>query len=107
MRPDTLLVVDAMNYIKGFRYQLYCAAREAKLRVCTVSPSLSPHFEARPKGAHAACEQSRSSSSRRRSCAVSGTRRAMTGARTRRTCESLLSSLPLVYPTEPALGNAG
>ena len=36
-RPDTLLVVDSMNYIKGFRYQLYCAAREHKLRVCTVS----------------------------------------------------------------------
>ena len=37
MGPDTLLVVDSMNYIKGFRYQLYCAAREHKLRVCTVS----------------------------------------------------------------------
>ena len=37
MGPDTLLVVDSMNYIKGFRYQLYSAAREHKLRVCTVS----------------------------------------------------------------------
>ena len=32
----TILIVDALNYIKGFRYQLYCAAREFKLRVCTV-----------------------------------------------------------------------
>ncbi|OAV93221.1 hypothetical protein PTTG_05586 [Puccinia triticina 1-1 BBBD Race 1] len=25
-----------MNYIKGFRYQLYCAAREAGVRTCTI-----------------------------------------------------------------------
>ncbi|KAI0044213.1 chromatin associated protein KTI12 [Auriscalpium vulgare] len=36
MGQDTILIVDAMNYIKGFRYQMYCAAREFKLRVCTV-----------------------------------------------------------------------
>ncbi|EIM82814.1 chromatin associated protein KTI12 [Stereum hirsutum FP-91666 SS1] len=36
MGQDTLLIVDGMNYIKGFRYQMYCAAREFKLRVCTV-----------------------------------------------------------------------
>ena len=37
MGQDTVLIVDSMNYIKGFRYQMYCAAREHKLRVCTVS----------------------------------------------------------------------
>ncbi|KAI0675171.1 chromatin associated protein KTI12 [Trametes maxima] len=36
MGQDTILIVDSMNYIKGFRYQMYCAAREHKLRVCTV-----------------------------------------------------------------------
>ncbi|TFK44648.1 chromatin associated protein KTI12 [Crucibulum laeve] len=36
MSLDTVLIVDALNYIKGFRYQMYCAAREMKLRVCTV-----------------------------------------------------------------------
>lgn len=36
MALDTILIVDALNYIKGFRYQIYCAAREMKLRVCTV-----------------------------------------------------------------------
>jgi len=36
MALDTILIIDAMNYIKGFRYQMYCAARELKLRVCTV-----------------------------------------------------------------------
>jgi protein KTI12 len=34
---NTILIVDGMNYIKGFRYQMYCAARELKLRVCTVA----------------------------------------------------------------------
>ncbi|KAG1792099.1 chromatin associated protein KTI12 [Suillus variegatus] len=33
---DTILIVDGMNYIKGFRYQLYCKAREAGVRVATV-----------------------------------------------------------------------
>ena len=33
---DTIVIVDALNYIKGFRYQMYCAAREMKLRFCTV-----------------------------------------------------------------------
>ncbi|KAG6821003.1 hypothetical protein H0H93_008632 [Arthromyces matolae] len=36
MAMDTILIVDELNYIKGFRYQMYCAAREMKLRVCTV-----------------------------------------------------------------------
>ncbi|KAF7793958.1 hypothetical protein EIP86_005082 [Pleurotus ostreatoroseus] len=57
MRPDTLLVVDAMNYIKGFRYQLYCAAREAKLRVCTVfvvaTPELCREWNAAREDGHA------------------------------------------------------
>lgn len=36
LSPDTILIVDSLNYIKGFRYQMYCAAREMKLRTCTV-----------------------------------------------------------------------
>lgn len=43
MSQDTILIVDAMNYIKGFRYQMYCAARELKLRVCTVRRSMAIH----------------------------------------------------------------
>jgi len=42
MGQDTILIVDSLNYIKGFRYQLYCAAREFKLRVCTVYVVASP-----------------------------------------------------------------
>lgn len=37
MGQDTILIMDSLNYIKGFRYQMYCAAREMKIRVCTVS----------------------------------------------------------------------
>jgi protein KTI12 len=33
---DTILIVDSVNYIKGFRYQMYCKAREAGVRVATV-----------------------------------------------------------------------
>ncbi|KAH7875251.1 chromatin associated protein KTI12 [Lentinula edodes] len=36
LSPNNILIVDAPNYIKGFRYQIYCAAREMKVRVATV-----------------------------------------------------------------------
>lgn len=39
---DHIIIVDSLNYIKGFRYQMYCAAREAKIRVCTVRDLLPP-----------------------------------------------------------------
>jgi protein KTI12 len=37
LSPDKIVIFDGMNYIKGYRYQLYCAAREYKCRTCTVS----------------------------------------------------------------------
>ncbi|PLW05195.1 hypothetical protein PCANC_21265 [Puccinia coronata f. sp. avenae] len=36
LSKDHIVICDGMNYIKGFRYQLYCAAREAGVRTCTV-----------------------------------------------------------------------
>ena len=36
LASDAVVIVDSLNYIKGFRYQMYCAAREQKARVCTV-----------------------------------------------------------------------
>jgi len=36
LSKNTILVVDAPNYIKGFRYQMFCAAKEAGVRICTV-----------------------------------------------------------------------
>lgn len=37
MGQENILIMDSLNYIKGFRYQMYCAAREMKIRACTVS----------------------------------------------------------------------
>jgi hypothetical protein len=37
LNRDTIVIVDAMNYIKGSRYQMYLTARELSCRVCTVS----------------------------------------------------------------------
>ncbi|KAF9531582.1 chromatin associated protein KTI12 [Crepidotus variabilis] len=33
---DSIVILDSLNYIKGFRYQIYCAAREIRLRTCTI-----------------------------------------------------------------------
>jgi tRNA uridine 5-carbamoylmethylation protein Kti12 len=68
MNQSTILIVDAPNYIKGFRYQMYCAAREVKLRVCTVRflliSGLQPSFS---------ISLNRYSSSPQLNCAGSGT----------------------------------
>ncbi|KIL68975.1 hypothetical protein M378DRAFT_70738 [Amanita muscaria Koide BX008] len=42
LAADTILILDGMNYIKGFRYQLHCAVREARLRSCTLYVAASP-----------------------------------------------------------------
>jgi protein KTI12 len=31
---DAVIIVDSMNYIKGFRYELYCLARSMKTTNC-------------------------------------------------------------------------
>ncbi|WVQ80401.1 hypothetical protein IAT38_002506 [Cryptococcus sp. DSM 104549] len=41
--PETITIVDSANYIKGFRYQMYCAAREAHVRVCTIHVVAPPN----------------------------------------------------------------
>lgn len=33
---QSIVIMDGMNYIKGYRYQMYCAAREVQVRMCTV-----------------------------------------------------------------------
>ncbi|CAD6583746.1 MAG: hypothetical protein TREMPRED_003644 [Tremellales sp. Tagirdzhanova-0007] len=40
--PDTITICDNLNYIKGFRYQMYCAARESHARVCTIHVATPP-----------------------------------------------------------------
>lgn len=42
LRPDAITIVDSANYIKGYRYQLYCAAREAGVRVATIRIAAPP-----------------------------------------------------------------
>lgn len=33
---DSIVILDGMNYIKGYRYQLYCEANELKTTSCVV-----------------------------------------------------------------------
>ncbi len=33
---DTIVVADGLNYIKGFRYQLYCEAKAVQTPSCVV-----------------------------------------------------------------------
>ena len=37
---DTIIVADGLNYIKGFRYQLYCEAKAVHTPSCVVSVTL-------------------------------------------------------------------
>lgn len=42
LAPDVTVIVDSMNYIKGFRYELYCLARSAKTTNCLLYVN-TPH----------------------------------------------------------------
>lgn len=37
---DTIVIADGLNYIKGFRYQLYCEAKAVQTPSCVVSAAL-------------------------------------------------------------------
>ena len=43
---EDIVIADGMNYIKGFRYQLYCEAKAVQTPSCVVSQIPSP---AQPK----------------------------------------------------------
>ena len=34
--PERIVILDSMNYIKGYRYELYCLARNAMTTLCLV-----------------------------------------------------------------------
>lgn len=34
--PKRVVILDSMNYIKGYRYELYCLARNAMTTLCIV-----------------------------------------------------------------------
>ncbi|KAK7063131.1 kti12, chromatin associated, partial [Halocaridina rubra] len=46
LNKETLVILDAGNYIKGFRYELYCASKQIKTPHCLVH-SLAPIEQAR------------------------------------------------------------
>ena len=42
LSKDTVVVLDALNYIKGYRYELYCASKSVKTTQITVHCDISP-----------------------------------------------------------------
>ncbi|KAL7410596.1 chromatin associated protein KTI12 [Mrakia frigida] len=38
----TIVICDGLNYIKGYRYQMNCAAKEAGVRACTIHVATPP-----------------------------------------------------------------
>lgn len=42
LSKDTVVIVDASNYIKGFRYEVWCASKATKTTQCTVHCDVSP-----------------------------------------------------------------
>ncbi|KAF4554954.1 Chromatin associated protein KTI12-like protein [Elsinoe fawcettii] len=39
---DTIVIADGMNYIKGYRYQMYCEAKEQGTGSCVLQPATPP-----------------------------------------------------------------
>lgn len=42
MNPETVVILDAGNYIKGYRYELHCAAKSTKSTQITLHCDISP-----------------------------------------------------------------
>ena len=42
LSKDTVVIVDGSNYIKGFRYEVWCASKATKTTQCTVQCDVSP-----------------------------------------------------------------
>ena len=42
LTKDTVVILDGLNYIKGFRYELYCASKSVKTTQVTVHCDISP-----------------------------------------------------------------
>lgn len=39
---DEIMIIDALNYIKGYRYELYCASKGSKTTQCTIHCDANP-----------------------------------------------------------------
>jgi len=42
LSKDTVVIIDGSNYIKGFRYEVWCASKATKTTQCTVHCDVSP-----------------------------------------------------------------
>ena len=42
LSKDTVVILDGLNYIKGYRYELYCASKSVKTTQVTVHCDISP-----------------------------------------------------------------
>ena len=42
LTKETVVILDALNYIKGYRYELYCASKSVKTTQVTVHCDISP-----------------------------------------------------------------
>ena len=42
LTKETVVILDALNYIKGYRYELYCASKSVKTTQLTVHCDISP-----------------------------------------------------------------
>ena len=42
LTKDTVVILDGLNYIKGYRYELYCASKSVKTTQVTVHCDISP-----------------------------------------------------------------
>lgn len=42
LAPDAVVIADGLNYIKGFRYQLFCEAKAIPTTSCVVPPPYLP-----------------------------------------------------------------
>ena len=40
--PERIVIVDSLNYIKGYRYELYCLSKHVKTPQCTLHCDISP-----------------------------------------------------------------
>lgn len=44
LAPGTIVIADGMNFIKGFRYELFCLARQEHLRFCCAYCEVDPNI---------------------------------------------------------------
>jgi len=58
LAASRVVIVDAMNYIKGFRYQLWCSCKEGTGPSCVVNVSGSPEASVAANSARPAASDS-------------------------------------------------